>query len=70
MGRTSTPDLFAIIASARRRMVVRHVSSNTWPIGGTMSSIVHVFHPTFTTIFNVSLIGQPIGRIPSKRKDC
>jgi hypothetical protein len=35
---------------------------------GTMSSIVHVFHPTFVTIFDVSLIGQPIGRRASKRK--
>jgi hypothetical protein len=65
MGRTSTPDLFTSIASARRRVVVRHVSSNTWSVGGTMWIIVHVFHPTFVTIFDVTLIGQPIGRRPS-----
>jgi hypothetical protein len=34
MGRTSTPDLFASIASAQRRVVARHVSSNTWSVGG------------------------------------
>jgi hypothetical protein len=36
MRRTSTPHLFVSIASARRRVVVPHVSSNTWPAGGTM----------------------------------
>jgi hypothetical protein len=70
MERTSNPDLFASIASAQRRVVVRHVSSNTWSVGGIMSSIVYVFHPTFVTIFDVILIGQPIGRRPSKRKYC
>jgi hypothetical protein len=50
IGRTSTPDFFASIASAQRRVVVRHVSSNTWPTGGTMSSIVHVFHLTLGKI--------------------
>jgi hypothetical protein len=54
MGRTSILDLFAIIASAQRRVVVRHVSRNTWPDGGTMSNIVHVFHLMFMTIFHVS----------------
>jgi hypothetical protein len=70
MGRTSTPNLFASIASAQRRMVVQHVSSNTWLARETMSSIVHVFHPMFTTIFDESLIGRLIGRMASKRKDC
>jgi hypothetical protein len=63
-------DLSASIASAQRRVVVRHVSSNTWLTGGIMSSIVHVFHPMFVTIFDETLIRQPIGRRPSTRKDC
>jgi hypothetical protein len=36
MWRTSTPDLFASIVSAQRRVVVRHVSRNTWSTEGTM----------------------------------
>jgi hypothetical protein len=68
MGRTSTINLFTIIASARRRVVVPHVSKQHLAGRGNNVKNCSCVHLMFVTILDVSLIGQPIEDDQEKEK--